>query len=126
MVQLSPFAVEALRNQRALVKGDIVFPSIIDGVEVERKGLTSKVMFRICDAAGLPHVRFHDLRHTHATWLASMDISARTVADRLGHRDASFTLRTYAHASMTAQKKAAAIVDNMISGYLPGNTLENH
>lgn len=125
MVQLSPYAVEALRDQRRAVKGDVVFPSVVGGVEMEREGLATKVMSQICERAGLPHVRFHDLRHTHATWLAAMDVSARTVADRLGHRDASFTLRTYAHASMTAQKKAAAIVDNMIAGYLPGNTSEN-
>lgn len=47
---------------------------------------------------GFDGVRFHDLRHTHATLLFANNIDAVAVASRLGHSDASTTLRTYAHA----------------------------
>lgn len=125
MVPIPPFATEILRKQRGATQGVFVFPGNLRGEEIERSYLSSKVMPKLCEAAGLPRMRFHDLRHTHATWLAAMDISARTVADRLGHSDASFTLRTYAHVSLTAQRKAAAIVGEILEDSGRQKTPEN-
>lgn len=119
LVPLPPVAIALLQEQRSATKGDLVFPGKWKGQEVELSYLSYRVIDRICKRAGLPHMRFHDLRHTHATWLAASDISARTVADRLGHSDAAFTLRTYAHASLTAQKKAAALVGDILTDYKP-------
>jgi len=45
----------------------------------------------------LPHARLHDLRHVHATILLLAGVPVHVVADRLGHADASITLRVYAH-----------------------------
>jgi integrase len=42
-------------------------------------------------------IRFHDLRHTHATLLLRAGVSVHVVAARLGHREPSITLRVYAH-----------------------------
>jgi integrase len=50
-----------------------------------------------CRAVGLPTTRFHDLRHFNASLLFDEGLSAVAVAARLGHHDAAFTLRTYAH-----------------------------
>lgn len=119
LVPLPPVAVALLQDQRTKVKGDLVFPGKWKGEEIELSYLTYRVIERICKRAGLPRIRFHDLRHTHATWLSASDVSARTVADRLGHSDAAFTMRTYAHASLTAQKKAAALVGDILSDYKP-------
>ncbi len=47
--------------------------------------------------AGLPHMRFHDLRHTHATILFKSGIDTKRVSDRLGHASISITLDTYTH-----------------------------
>lgn len=124
-VPIPSVAVNILKKQRDTVQGDIVFPGSLGGEEIQRTYLSSKVMPKLCEAAGLPRMRFHDLRHTHATWLSAMDISARTVADRLGHSDASFTLRTYAHVSLTAQRKAAAIVGEILEDTSRYKTLEN-
>lgn len=56
----------------------------------------------------LPHIRFHDLRHMHVSLLNKAGVDARTIADRIGHTDAAFTLKRYAHV-FEDQRKAAAI-----------------
>jgi integrase len=56
----------------------------------------------------LPHLRFHDLRHMHVSLLNKAGVDARTIADRIGHTDAAFTLQRYAHV-FEDQRKAAAI-----------------
>ena len=58
---------------------------------------------KILKDAGLPHIRFHDLRHTFATTALQKGVDVKTVSSMLGHYDARFTLRTYTHA--TRQKK---------------------
>jgi integrase len=57
----------------------------------------SQLMPKLIKAAGLPHARLHDLRHLHATTLLLAGVPAHVVANRLGHADASITLRVYAH-----------------------------
>lgn len=58
----------------------------------------SKQFRKFADAHGFEGVRFHDLRHTHATLLFASNIDAVAVASRLGHAKADTTLRLYAHA----------------------------
>lgn len=58
----------------------------------------SKWFRKFADRNGFEGVRFHDLRHTHATLLFASNIDAVAVASRLGHEDASTTLQFYAHA----------------------------
>lgn len=84
------------------------------GNPIYTSAMSKEYLRRITDKAGLPRMRFHDLRHTHITWLAAADISARTVADRVGHSDPSFTMRTYAHLSMDAQRQAAALAGDLL------------
>lgn len=66
-----------------------------------------RVFARLCQAAGVPRIRFHDLRHTHASWLVAQGVDIRTVADRLGHAAVSFTLQTYVHSRLDHQRAAA-------------------
>ncbi|MDQ3397544.1 MAG: site-specific integrase [Deinococcota bacterium] len=49
-------------------------------------------------AAAVPHARLHDLRHLHVSLLVRQGFDPRSIADRVGHTDSSFTLRWYAHA----------------------------
>jgi integrase len=53
-------------------------------------------MPKMCAGAGVPRLRFHDLRHTHATILLSAGVPVHEIADRLGHADATITLKVYA------------------------------
>lgn len=59
------------------------------------------------DQAGLPTIRFHDLRHTAASLMIQRGVSPKTVSDRLGHVDVAFTLRTYAHLYDDQREEAA-------------------
>ena len=68
----------------------------------------SKQFRRFADKNGFVHVRFHDLRHTHATLLFSSNIDAVAVASRLGHAKADTTLRIYAHALKRRDVDSAA------------------
>ncbi len=45
--------------------------------------------------AGLPSIRFHDLRHTFATHALALGVDAKTLVNILGHTNASFMLDTY-------------------------------
>lgn len=62
---------------------------------------------KILKDAGLPHIRFHDLRHTFATLALQNGVDVKTVSSMLGHYDAGFTLRTYTHATRQKQDEAA-------------------
>lgn len=67
----------------------------------------SKWFRRFADANGFEGVRFHDLRHTHATILLANSIDVVAVATRLGHADPSTTLKVYAHALRRRDEDAA-------------------
>ena len=62
------------------------------------------------------HIRFHDLRHTFASWLVMTGVDLRTVAKLMGHRDIRITMR-YAH---LAPEHLQAAVDALILRRLPG------
>ena len=68
--------------------------------------------------AGLPDIRFHDLRHTFATQALASGVDAKTLAGILGHTKASFTLDTYTHTTGDMQKRAAEIVGGFLTDYL--------
>src|SRR5262249_30485187 len=65
---------------------------------------------RTCRRAGLNGVRLHDLRHYVATQLLVGGVDVRTVAGRLGHRDAATTLNVYAHFLEEADRGAADLL----------------
>ena len=64
------------------------------------------ILHPVLKRAGLPRVRFHDLRHTFATTALQNGVDVKTVSSMLGHFDAGFTLRTYTHATRQKQDEA--------------------
>ena len=58
----------------------------------------------------LKKIRFHDLRHTHATLLIAKNINIKTVSARLGHSQVSTTLNIYTHSLSEEDKKASSII----------------
>ena len=70
---------------------------------------------RVLKRAGLPRIRFHDLRHTFATMALQNGVDIKTVSSMLGHYSAGFTLDTYAHVTTDAQLKAAQTMGNIRS-----------
>jgi integrase len=59
------------------------------------------------EASGLPQIRFHDLRHTHASLLLAAGVHPKVVQERLGHSQISLTLDTYSHLIPSMQTEAA-------------------
>jgi integrase len=62
----------------------------------------------------LPRIRFHDLRHTHATLLLRANFPAKVVSERLGHATAAITLDVYSHVLPGMQEEAAAKIDRAL------------
>ncbi len=73
---------------------------------------------RLLVKAGLPSIRFHDLRHTFSTHALASGVDAKTLSGILGHTKASFTLDTYTHTTGDMQKRAADIVGGFLTDYL--------
>ncbi|MSS43658.1 site-specific integrase [Anaerosalibacter bizertensis] len=61
-------------------------------------------------------VRFHDLRHTNASFLLSLGVDFKTIQERLGHSDINTTLNIYSHVSMEMQKEAVNKLNKTLLG----------
>jgi len=109
-------AIGILRDQKEKVAGEYVFPSPNGGPISPDSVL--HMLHRVLDRAGLPRLRFHDLRHTFSTLALQNGVDIKTVSGMLGHYSAGFTLDTYAHVTTAAQKEAAKTMDNLLSGNL--------
>jgi integrase len=99
--------------ERGLRGNDLLFPSPGGGNgrargSLREQGWSNKRFHRdvwqptvaragLTQAWGGQQLRFHDLRHTHATWLLAERRPISAVAARLGHADPVVTLRVYAH-----------------------------
>lgn len=71
---------------------------------------------RVLAAANLPTIRFHDLRHSCATYLAANGISARVAMEQLGHSEIRTTLEIYSHVMPEMKEEAKRAIQNTI-GY---------
>lgn len=69
----------------------------------------------LCDELQIPLIRFHDLRHTHATLLLKANTNPKVVAERLGHSTVKMTLDTYSHVLPSMQKEAADKLNDIFS-----------
>ena len=65
--------------------------------------------------AGLPRIRFHDLRHTAASLMLNNGVDVLIVSKRLGHSKPSITLDVYGHLIPSSQEKAADLIDALIT-----------
>lgn len=79
------------------------------------KDTPSKWFRKFADTHGFPDIRFHDLRHSHATILLANGIDVVAVASRLGHSSADITLRTYAHALRRRDAESARVFDQLMA-----------
>lgn len=88
---------------------DLVFPTYDGRMRTPRP--FSKEFAREAAAAGVAHVTFHGLRHTHITHLLRSGVPVHVVSARAGHANPSVTLNIYAHLMPGQQEAAAAIAD---------------
>ena len=81
-----------------------------DGAPIRPDSMTQK-WTRFIEANSLPHIRFHDLRHSNATALIQAGVNPRVVQQRLGHADVNITLNTYTHVLPDMDMDAAEKLD---------------
>ena len=68
---------------------------------------------RIVRSAGVPEMRFHDLRHTHGSLLLKEGIPVKVASERLGHAHIAHTLQTYQHVLPGMQADAATAAERL-------------
>ena len=125
-IALPDVAVSALREHRVrqleerLAAGSrwqengFVFTSRT-GTPLEPRNVTREFHGLLADA-GLPRFRFHDLRHTAATFLLAQGVDPRTIMETLGHSQISLTMNTYGHVLPSLQRDAARKMDRLLLG----------
>jgi integrase len=85
-----------------------------DGTPLDPREFTKRFQ-RYLTNAGLPKVRLHDLRHTHATLLLQRGIPAKLVQERLGHSNIAMTLDLYSHVTPEMAKLAAESMNGLMA-----------
>jgi integrase len=125
-VSLQPTVMEVLKTHKvnqarerllageAYVNNALVFATPL-GAPVDPSNL-SKAFRRLLKSARLPRVRFHDLRHTHASLMLKAGVHPKIVSERLGHSAIGITLDTYSHVLPNLQKEAARKLDEQLFG----------
>ena len=92
---------------------DLIFPSPI-GTPLDPSNVLKA--YKDClKRAGLPNLRFHDLRHSAATLMLQQGVNPKIVSERLGHSDISLTLNTYSHVLPPMQEEAAEKMDDLLT-----------
>jgi integrase len=136
VVTLPAYAIEELcrlkreQAERLLMlgirqSGDILVCAREDGEAMLPTSLThefAKVAGRVKD---VPRVRFHDLRHTHATQLLLAGVHPKVAQERLGHASITTTLDLYSHVTATMQEDAAAKLDTAYRSAISGRDRDN-
>lgn len=83
-----------------------------DGRPLQPRSLTHEWV-RVLSTKGMPRIRFHDLRHAHATHLLGARVHPKVASERLGHSKVGITLDLYSHVMPGMQEEAAARVDGL-------------
>ena len=125
-VRLSQMALEALTShlERQLGEMDragglwrengLIFASEA-GEPLDRRYITTHRFKPLLKRAGLPQIRFHDLRHTCATLLLAKNVNPKVVSEMLGHATIAITLDTYSHVLPNMQESAAKAMEDALT-----------
>ena len=71
---------------------------------------------QVKDRAGVPRIRFHDLRHNFSPLSLEQGMDNKTVSHMLGHTDAGFTMNIYMHVTDSMQENVANTMGNLLGG----------
>jgi integrase len=123
-VLLVRVAVEALRRHLANQREErrqlglpwdeqgLVFPNTV-GRPLHSSNFLQRSFYPLLEQAGLPRIRFHDLRHSAATLLLGLGIHPKIVSEMLGHSQIGITLDLYSHVTATMQQEAVRAFDGL-------------
>ena len=101
---------ETLKSQ---VKGFNDDYRVCGGVRPLRNTSIQKKFSAYANEAGLPHIRIHDFRHSHASLLANAGINIQEIAYRLGHSDIKMTWNTYSHLYPKEKERALEVLNKV-------------
>ena len=117
-IQMPPSVAELLKSKKQTAITEWVFPNFMHPEQPISPATAYRKLKIILKHAGLPLIRFHDLRHTFATHATHGGVDPKTLAGILGHTNASFTLDTYTHVTSDMQKAASNIVGNIMQNIM--------
>ena len=109
-ITLPPSTAQLLAQRKKYSYSQWIFPNPLRPEQPASPGTAYNHLKTLLKRAGLPSIRFHDLRHTFATHALASGVDAKTLSGILGHTQASFTLDTYTHVTGDMQKRASEIV----------------
>ena len=109
-IKLPPSTVQLLAERKKESISQWIFPNPIHPEDPVMPNSGYQRMKKLMKEAGLPNMRFHDLRHTFATHALTSGVDAKTLSGILGHTKTSFTLDTYTHVTGDMHQRAAEIV----------------
>ena len=113
-ILLPPSTLHLLKERKKQAVTEWIFPSLREANAPTSPSAAYHRLKVILEQAGLPNIRFHDLRHTFATHALTAGVDAKTLSGILGHTNASFTLDTYTHVTTDMQRNAATVVGSFI------------
>ena len=120
IIRLPASTLRILTERKECALNDWIFPNLLEPEKPMNPATAYGKLKSILKLAGLPDIRFHDLRHTFATHALTSGVDAKTLAGILGHTNASFTLDTYTHVTGEMQKNAAEIVGGFMDDFIGG------
>lgn len=87
---------QKMKNRTSWEEHDFVFTTQTGNL-LNPTNLRNRSFKPLLEKAGLPSIRFHDLRHTTATLLLKQEVPPKHVSELLGHTTVAMTLNTYSH-----------------------------
>ena len=118
VITLPPSTAQLLAERKRRSVSQWIFHDPLRPEQPVHPGSAYRRMKELLAQAGLPSIRFHDLRHTFATHALASGVDAKTLSGILGHTKASFTLDTYTHVTGDMQRHAAEIVGDFMTEML--------
>ena len=103
--------VELLRERQKTALTEWIFPNPLKPEQPTRPETAYDKMKALLKVAGLPSIRFHDLRHTFATNALAYGMDIKTLSTILGHVSCATTLNTYSHVTDEMRQRAAVKID---------------
>lgn len=114
-ITLPDSTVKLLKARKQTALTEWIFPDPLKPERPTRPDAAYDRLKLLLKQAGLPNIRFHDLRHTFATHALASGVDVKTLSGILGHSRAAFTLDTYTHTTGDMQKRAAEIVGSFLT-----------
>jgi integrase len=116
-IYLDNVTIEALKHHRTMILQEKLVSGqdyrdhnliicTTKGTSVNPRNLSRKWK-ELIKMSGIEEIRFHDLRHSHATLMMEQGVNPKVVAERLGHSDVRLTMNIYTHVLPSLQKQVA-------------------